>query len=64
LVPAIDAAVQLVRAWINGSEIKVLNFAGPRSSEDLKIYGTTKRLLTVLIKMMEMGSSESQKTAE
>jgi len=49
---------------INGSQIKALNIAGPRGSEDPKIYGTTKRLLTVLIKMMSLGSSESQKAAE
>jgi len=57
---SIDAAVQLIRAWINGSQIKVLNVAGPRASKDPKIYGTTKRLLTVLIKMMSLGNRESQ----
>lgn len=61
---SIDAATQLARAWINGSQIKVLNIAGPRDSEDPRIYGTTKRLLTVLIKMMSLGSRESQKAAE
>ena len=57
---SIDAAVQLVRAWINGSKIKVLNVAGPRASKDPKIYVTTKRLLTVLINMMSLGNRESQ----
>jgi len=57
---SIDAAVQLVRAWTNGSQVQVLNVAGPRDSKDLKVYGTTKRLLTVLIKMMSLGSREKQ----
>ena len=57
---SIDAAVQLVRAWINGSKIKVLNVAGPRASKDPKIYVATKRLLTVLINMMSLGNRESQ----
>ena len=61
---SVDAAVQLIRAWINGSQIKVLNVAGPRASEDPKIYGTTRRLLTVLIKMMSLGSRESQDTGK
>lgn len=61
---SIDSAVQLVRAWINGSEVKVLNVAGPRASKDPKIYGTTKRLITTLIKMMSLGSRESHKAAE
>jgi len=57
---SIDAAVQLVRARINGSQVKVLNVAGPRGTKDPKIYVTTKRLLTVLIKMMSLGSKEGQ----
>ena len=57
---SIDAAVQLVSAWINGSETKILNVAGPRASEHRKIYDTTKRLLAVLIKMMSVGNRESQ----
>ena len=61
---SIDAAVQAIRAWINGSQIKVLNVAGPRASEDPKIYGTTKRLLTVLIKTMSLSNSKTQKVAE
>jgi len=60
----VEAAVEFVRAWINGSQIKVLNAAGPRASEDPKIYGTTRRLLTVLIKMMSLGSRESQDTGK
>jgi Circularly permutated YpsA SLOG family len=57
---SIDAAVQLITAWINGSKIKVLNVAGPRASKDPKIYVTTKRLLTVLITMISKGTREGQ----
>ena len=57
---SVEAAVEFVRAWINGSDIKVLNVAGPRASKDPKIYGTTRRLLSVLIKMMSLGNRESQ----
>jgi hypothetical protein len=46
---SIEAAVQVVRAWISGSQIRALNVAGPRASEDPKIYGTTEKLLTRLI---------------
>jgi hypothetical protein len=53
---SIDAAVQVIRVWIRGSEIKVLNVAGPRAGGDPEIYGTTKRLLPVLIKMMSLGN--------
>jgi len=52
------------RARVNGSQTNVLNVAGPRASEDPKIYGTTRRLLTVLIKMMSLGSRESQDTGK
>jgi hypothetical protein len=57
---SVEAPVEFVRAWINDSDVEVLNVAGPRASKDPKIYGTTKRLLTVLIKMMSMGYKESQ----
>ena len=61
---SVEAAVELVRAWINGSDVRVLNVAGARANKDPKIYDTTKRLLTVLIKMMSLGNRESQKAAE
>ena len=61
---SIDAAVQLIRPWINASQIKVLNVAGPRASEDPKIYVTAKRLLTVLIKLMSLGRRENQDTRD
>ena len=57
---SIDAAVQLIRAWVNGSQIKVLNVAGPRASKDPKIYVTTKKLLNDLIKVMSVGIRERQ----
>jgi hypothetical protein len=41
----VEAAVQFVRAWISGNEIKVLNVAGPRASKDPQIYSTTKKIL-------------------
>ena len=59
-----EAAVEIVTAWISGSQIEVLNVAGPRASKDPKIYGITRRLLTVLIKMMSQGSEEKQDTSE
>ena len=37
---SVEAAVELVRAWINGSQVKVLNVEGPRGSKDPKIYVT------------------------
>ncbi len=57
---SIDAAVQLLRTWITGSRINVLNVAGPRASTDPKICGTTIRLLSVLIKMISLGSENKQ----
>jgi hypothetical protein len=61
---SIEAAVQVIRAWINGSQIRVLNVAGPRASQDPKIYRTVRKLLTVFIKMMSLGSQESEDTPE
>jgi Circularly permutated YpsA SLOG family len=46
---SIEAAVQLVMAWINGNEIKVLNVAGPRSSKDPTIHTTVKRILKAVL---------------
>jgi hypothetical protein len=57
---SVEAGVEFVRAWINGSDVRVLNVAGPRASKDPKIYGATKRLLTLLIKTMLVGSEESK----
>jgi hypothetical protein len=41
-----------VRLWVMENRIKVLNVAGPRGSKDPEIYEATKKLLTLLIKMM------------
>ena len=46
---SVEAAVEFVRAWINGSGVKVLNVAGPRASKDPKIYTTVSRLLKGLL---------------
>jgi hypothetical protein len=53
---SVDAAVQVIRAWIRGTEIKVLNVAGQRASEDPKICGTVRKFLTVLIEMMSLAT--------
>jgi hypothetical protein len=47
---SVDAAVEVIRAWLGGNNIRVLNVAGPRASKDPKIYGTTDTLLTRLIR--------------
>ena len=46
---SVEAAVEFVRAWINGSQIKVLNVAGPRASKEPKIYTAVSRLLKGLL---------------
>jgi len=46
---SVDATVEVIRAWISGNKIRVLNVAGSRESKDPKIYGTTDTLLTRLI---------------
>jgi hypothetical protein len=51
---SVEAAFQVIRAWVNGSQIKILNVAGPRASEDPKIYGTVRKLLPVSIKVMSL----------
>lgn len=45
---SVDAAVQLVRAWISGRQIKVLNVAGTKASKDPRIYSTTNKILKSL----------------
>ena len=51
---SIEAAVEIIRAWINGNDIEVLNVAGPRANRDPKIYSTTKKVLrTVLLSSYE-----------
>jgi hypothetical protein len=41
-----------VRNWVAENQVRVLNVAGPRGSKDPGIYKATKKLLTLLIKMM------------
>jgi hypothetical protein len=45
-------AAMEVRSWVEQNQIKVLNVAAPRGSKDPGIYEATKKLLTLLIKMM------------
>ena len=46
---SIEAAVQMIRTWISGNDIKVLNVAGPPAGKDPNIYTATKRLLKAVI---------------
>ncbi len=41
--------VDIVRAWLRIRKVGVLNIAGPRSSEDPRIYDDVKRILTSLL---------------
>jgi Circularly permutated YpsA SLOG family len=45
---ALEAA-KIVSSWIGARQIKILNVAGPRASEDPEIYEATRRLLTLVI---------------
>jgi hypothetical protein len=44
-----QAAVQIIKAWINGNEIRVLNVAGSRASRDPQIYFVTKKILKAVL---------------
>lgn len=46
---SVEAAVQIVSAWVSGNEIKVLNVAGPRASKDPRIYTTTRQILKAVL---------------
>jgi hypothetical protein len=46
---SVEAAVEIIRAWLSGNDIEVLNVAGPSASKDPKIFEATKKLLTLLI---------------
>jgi hypothetical protein len=48
LDPAEDAAARAI-AWIAEREIRVLNVAGPRASEDPRIYDATLALVTTVL---------------
>ena len=55
---SLEAAVELIKAWLSGSQVKILNVAGPRASKDPKIYETTEKLLTRLIQSLSPKSLE------
>jgi hypothetical protein len=46
---SIEAAVEMIRTWINGNDIELLNVAGPPASKDPKIYTATKRILKAVM---------------
>jgi hypothetical protein len=46
---SLEAAVQIIRAWISGNDVKVLNVAGPRASEDPRIYSTARSLIRSVV---------------
>ena len=51
---SVEAATEIIRAWLNGNDLEILNVAGPRASKDRKIYTTTKTILrTVLLSSYE-----------
>jgi hypothetical protein len=52
---SVEAAVQVIRAWISGNNIEVLNVAGPRASKDPKIYTTTTRVLKAVLQSQDEG---------
>ena len=46
---SVEVAVQMIRTWISGNDIEVLNVAGPPASKDTQIYTETKRILKAVI---------------
>jgi hypothetical protein len=47
---SVDAAVVVLRAWISGNNIRILNVAGPRASKDRRIYFVTREILVKVIR--------------
>ncbi len=47
--PTFDAAVSDVGRWLDESDCRILNIAGPRSSTDPAIYDAVKRLLKTVL---------------
>jgi hypothetical protein len=45
-------ASEVVSNWVNAREIRILNVAGPRASENPGIYEATRRLLTLVIQSL------------
>ncbi len=52
---SVEAAVQIIRAWISGNEVAVLNVGGPRASEDPRIYSTAGSLIRTLAVLAMVG---------
>jgi hypothetical protein len=50
---SVEAAVEIIRAWVSGNNIELLNVAGPRASKDIGIYATTARILKAVLKEKE-----------
>ena len=46
-------AVEIIRLWLQVREIKILNIAGPRASEDPQIYKKVKDVLRLLLQDYE-----------
>lgn len=46
---SVDAAIQILKAWINGNEINTLNVAGSRASKDPTIYQATMTLFKAVL---------------
>jgi Circularly permutated YpsA SLOG family len=45
----IEAAVEMIRTWLNGNDIERLNVAGSPASKDPRIYTATKRILKAVM---------------
>jgi hypothetical protein len=52
---SVEAAVEVIRAWISGNDVEVLNVAGPRASEDPKIYSTASSLIRTVAMLAGAG---------
>jgi hypothetical protein len=46
---SLEAAVQMIRTWISGNDIEVMNVAGPPASKDPRIYTLTKTILKAVL---------------
>lgn len=53
------SAAQFIKTWINQNNIKVLNVAGPRASEDPNIYENTVKLLKAMNQLFLLDCCES-----
>ncbi|UCD82750.1 MAG: putative molybdenum carrier protein [Desulfobacterales bacterium] len=46
-------AASMLTSWIQARRIKILNVAGPRASEDARIYGDVFRILEMVVQMQK-----------